>query len=168
MAARWYALYVHPNAERAVAAHLAGFQAFYPHYLEQVRDKHRHHRTVERKFFPGYVFARFDLDHKLPVVSEHLVVSIVGYGPSQPVAITDSEIEAVRTLAGSSLASTSAPCPYLDHGDKVRIRWGPLVGLEGYVVRGRKLRVVVTVEALGQSRSVEVEREAVERIALAA
>jgi transcription termination/antitermination protein NusG len=159
---RWYALQVRSNTEHQVAARLRynALEAFYPHYLAKSRDKRR---DVERKFFPGYVFVRCDLKLRHPAVGIPQVVGIVGLGPNHPVPLSDSEIESVRILAASPLASVSAPCPYLKNGDKVRIKWGPLVGLEGFVLRDkRKTRIVISIDALGQSRAVEVEREAVE------
>ena len=93
------------------------------------------------------------------------VVGIVGAGPNHPIAIDEREIEAVRILAASELASLSAPCPFLKEGERVRVKYGPLRGVEGFVVRGRgKALLVISVEALGQSRCTTVDRNAVERV----
>jgi transcription antitermination factor NusG len=50
-------------------------------------------------------------------------------------------------------------------GDRVRVIAGPLSGLEGVVTRWRSaVRVMLNVEILGQSVSVEVDRDLVERV----
>lgn len=161
---RWYALHVRSSQERIVTAQLeyAGLEAFYPHYVERSRDGRR---NVERKFFPGYVFVSADLQ-RWNSDSIPQVVGIVGLGPRHPLAIPAGEIEAVRRLADSPLACISAPCAFLEQGDLARITRGAFTGLEGFVVRaGRKAHVVVSVQALNQSRSIEVDLHDVERVA---
>ncbi len=161
----WYALHVKSSQERLVVAKLdyGGIAAFYPHYVERSRDQRR---DVEKKFFPGYVFVSADLGRwNLSAAGISQIVGIVGSGPNHPLAIPDIEIEAVRILANSALASLSAACPYLHAGELVRVKYGPLRDMSGFVIRGRgKDRLIISIEALGQSRSVDIDRNAVERI----
>ncbi len=159
----WYALHVRSSQERLVTSKLQfdGLDAFYPHYLEKSRDRRR---EIDCKFFPGYVFVAADLARwNLGVAGIPQIVRIVGNGQSA-LPIDEREIEAIRIMADSPLASISAPCPFLETGNKVMITRGAFAGLEGFVVRaGRKAHVVISVQALRQSRSIEVSRDDVER-----
>jgi transcriptional antiterminator NusG len=64
------------------------------------------------------------------------VVGLVGLG-GEPEPIPDSEIQAIRTLAGSRLSYE--PFPFLAEGMMVEVIRGPLMG-----ARGRLLRKVVS------------------------
>ena len=55
--------------------------------------------------------------------------------------------------------------PYLQCGDRVRVKTGPLMGLEGILTRTKGVAwLVVTMELLGRSAAVEIEVLNVERI----
>ena len=57
------------------------------------------------------------------------------------------------------------PHPFLTSGDWVRVKSGPLMGVEGILVRKKNLfRLVVSVEILGKSAAAEVDASMVERI----
>jgi transcription antitermination factor NusG len=154
----WYALHVRSNNEHQVAEKLeyAGIEAFYPFKLEMSRDKRR---EIEKKFMPGYVFGRFSLQDKTPVVAIPQVVSILGWG-RHAVAIPDFEIEAVRKIV--SFPSDVKACEYLAEGALVRVKWGALAGLEGYVIRAKKNQIVVSVTMLGRSISARVDPDSLE------
>ena len=138
----WYALHVRPNHERLVADRLdaASIEAFYPHVMAPApRSSQHRNREIERKFMPGYVFGRFALERKTPVIAIPWVVNILGWG-SHAVPIPESEIEAVRKIV--RLPSVQ-PHRFLNAGDRIRVRCGPLVGFEGYVVRRKNVAWVV-------------------------
>jgi transcription antitermination factor NusG len=113
---------------------------------------------VEAPLFPGYVFCRFDLSQRLPILVIPGIVSVVGIG-REPAAIPDEEIAAVETVLQSGL--NAEPWPYLPEGQRVRIDKGSLGGIEGIVVKSKKgaWRMVVSVTLLQRSLSVEIDRE---------
>ena len=56
------------------------------------------------------------------------------------------------------------PHPFLKEGDKVRLRSGPLAGLEGILQRRKDgYRLVLSIELLGRSVAVEVEQSDIHR-----
>jgi len=73
-----------------------------------------------------------------------------------PAPVDKSEIDAIRAVI-----ATGRPvdlCPYLRVGEQVRITHGPFTSVRGVIVRAQdNWRVVVSVEALGCSVSVEVD-----------
>jgi transcription antitermination factor NusG len=155
----WYALHVHSNFEGLVAMKLdgAGIESFYPHLDTKSKDGKR---DTELRFMPGYVFSRFDLEEKTPVVAISQVVSILGAG-RHAIPIPDEEIAAVKLI--TSFPSLAQPCAYVFAGDRVRVRGGPLAGLEGYVAYSKNLvRVVVSVEMLHRSISAEVDADSLD------
>jgi transcription antitermination factor NusG len=74
----------------------------------------------------------------------------------QPAALPDDEIESLRNrLSG---AAKMEPHPYLRAGRRVRVRSGPMVGLEGIVVRRKDCcRVVFSIDLIQRSIAVEVD-----------
>jgi transcription antitermination factor NusG len=161
----WYALHVHPQQERSVSGQLAGagIEAFYPHLVTEKKDPHSKggKRTTELKFFPGYTFARFDLLDKTPVIAIPQVVSILGWG-RHAAPIDDLEIAAVKLIV-SFPALAPLPCAFVSAGDRVRVRRGPLQGLEGYVCYSKSIaRVIVSLPMLARSISAEVDAESLE------
>lgn len=106
--------------------------------------------------FPGYVFCRFDVVDRLPLLIIPGVVCVVGLGKT-PLPVKDEEIEAIRTLVASGLPLQ--PWPLLAVGDRVRIEEGPLRGVTGAVmaVKGT-LQLVVSVTLLQRSVTVTMDR----------
>src|SRR6266853_1277575 len=96
----WYALWVRSRHEKTVADILdgKGFETFLP----RCRSRHRWSdriQEVELPLIPGYVFCRFDVLHRLPILTTPGMVHIVGTGKTpQPVEETEMQslITAVR------------------------------------------------------------------------
>jgi transcription antitermination factor NusG len=105
--------------------------------------------------FPGYVFCRFDVQKRLPILMTAGVISVVGYG-REPAVIPDEEIEKIKAVLRSGLAAE--PCRYLVEGQRVRVTRGALCGMEGILVRKKnQCRMVVSVTMLQRSIAVEID-----------
>ena len=150
----WFAIAVKPRHEKKVAHVLEtkGYETFVPLH----RQRHRLvARVSELPLFPGYVFSRFDLLKRLPVIMTPGVNRILGVG-HQPTPLDPSEITSLRITLDKSLSA--AAVPFLQTGKKVRICDGPLHGVEGIVVlvRGRT-RIVLNISLLQRSVLAEVD-----------
>jgi transcription antitermination factor NusG len=78
--------------------------------------------------------------------------------------IPEEEIQAVRRMVESSLMVE--PHPFLRFGDQVRVKSGPLEGIEGILLRKKNsCRLVISVEMLHQAVAVEVDISVIERVA---
>ena len=109
--------------------------------------------------FPGYVFCRFAYEDRLRVLNSAGVRSVVTTG-KDPAPVDEEEISAVRSLLASG--RPLLPWPYLRIGEKVVIREGQFASLRGVVVRAKDCwRVVVSVDALNCSVSIEVDADLV-------
>jgi len=162
----WYALYTRHQHEKNVAWILGskGFEVFLPLYTAVRHWQHRT-ATVSMPLFPSYVFLRGGLDRWLQIVTTPGLCSIVG-SASGPAVIPRDDIYTVHRMVETS--ATLGPHPFLNCGDRVRVKFGPLEGLEGILVRKRNLfRLVISVEMLGRSAAVEIDADAVEPLALA-
>jgi transcription antitermination factor NusG len=163
---RWYAAYTCANHEKRVAAQLLArsVEHVLPFYSSLRRWKDRR-VVVDMPLFPGYVFVRLALCQRLRVLQIPSVVRLVGFG-GQPHALADEEVAVLR----SSLTGTArfAPHPYLRDlrvGSRVRIARGPLRGVEGILVLKKKqFRVVLSIDVIACSASVEVDSADIERI----
>ena len=154
----WFALRVRSNFEHVTAASLSGkgYDPFLPTYHVRRRWSDRT-KQADCPLFPGYVFCRFNISDRLPVLICPGVVNVVSFG-GQPAVIDDSEIVAVQRLLASNV--DLRPCAYLRVGRSVLIEDGPLRGLEGIVIEQKNsFRLVVSVTMLQRSVSAEVERD---------
>jgi len=159
----WHALYIRHQHEKVVAQALSGkgFEVFLPQYRAVHRWKDRE-KELLLPLFPNYVFLHGGLDRMLTLITTPGIHSLVCWG-GRAANIPREEIEAVRRLVASSYQVE--PHPFLKCGDRVRVTSGPLEGIEGILVRrSRGYRLVLSVEMLSQSASVEVDTSRVERV----
>jgi len=159
----WYAVCTRHQHEKAAARILEykEFEVFLPLYKARRRWKDRV-KELSVPLFPGYLFIRESLERWLPIITTPGVCNIVSCG-GRPVAIPRSEIEGVRRIVESTLRVE--PHPFLRSGDWVRVKYGPIAGVEGILLRKKNIaRLVLSVEMLGKSAAVEVEATNVERV----
>jgi transcription antitermination factor NusG len=163
---RWFALRVKPRHEKCVALILQnkGYEQFLPLQRCERRSPGRS-KKVELPLFPGYVFCRFDVLVRLPLLTTPGVLQVVGLGRT-PVPVEDREIEAIQRIVASDLSVE--PWPYLEAGQHVEIEDGPLRGLRGILLSFKtQLRLVVSVSLLQRAVAIEVDRESVSPVPLA-
>jgi transcription antitermination factor NusG len=154
---QWYAIWTRSRHEQVVREQLEQKQieAFLPTITKWSRWKDRR-KKIDWPLFPGYCFARFEVQNRLPVLKCSGVVSIVAFEGGEPAPIPEREIESIRVLLGSSLAFD--PCPLIKEGTLVEVAHGPLKGVSGRLVRkNEKARLVLSVDLIGQAVSVEVD-----------
>lgn len=152
----WFALQIRQHGrvfcEQMLA--YAGLEYFSPCTSEE-RTWSDRRKVLEMPLFPGYIFCRFDPNHRLPVLQTPGVLGVVSAG-KQLLEIDADEIAAIRHAVRSNRAVT--PVPYLAVGEKVLIRTGPFKGLEGIVERHKaKYRLLLSVSMLHRSVSVELD-----------
>ena len=158
MSDHWYALHVRPRFERHVQMHLEdkGFEVFFPTYTA-TRQWSDRVKSLSFPLFPGYVFCRFDVHARLPILITPGVNQVVGAGKT-PIMVDETELTAIRRVMESGVAAQ--PWPYLKVGESVQIENGPLEGLTGIVTRIKNsCRLVVSVSLLMRSVSVEIDRQ---------
>ncbi len=158
---KWFAAYTIPRHEKAVVRQLDArrLESFLPLFRSVRRWKNGCRVAVDRPLFPSYVFVRVERRDSVKVLQTPGVLSIVSSG-REPSALPCAEIESLRT--GLPLR-TFEPHPYLVAGEKVRITKGSLDGMVGVLVRRKNdYRVVLTLDLIRQSVSVEVGADEIE------
>ena len=157
----WYALYTAPRHEKSVAGQIErhGINCFLPVYRSMRRWKDRR-KQVDLVLFPGYVFVRLQLRDRLQVLRLPGAVRLVARN-GQPAALTEDEIANLRNRL--STPGNVQPHPYLRAGRRVRVKSGPMQGLEGILVRRKdRCRVVFSIDLLMRSVAVEIDEFDVE------
>jgi len=158
--ANWYAVYTCARHEKRVAEQMERrrLHGFVPLYRATHRWKDRR-KEVVLALFPSYVFVYLALRDRVRVLEIPGVVSIVS-SQGKPTPLPAAEIEPFRCASGGVQME---PHPYLLTGRRVRLRRGPMVGLEGILLRRKEgLRLVVSIEILMRSVAVEVDETDVE------
>lgn len=152
----WYALQVRSRKENYVASQITsqGYECLLPTY-KSVRKWSDRVKELEQPLFPGYLFCRFDFQDRRPLITTPGVLQIVGSG-RVAVPVPDEEIRSLQLALSSSLLKQ--PWPYLEVGQRVRVHYGSLAGLEGILVNLKgNHRVVLSITLLQRSVAMEVE-----------
>ena len=159
----WFALRVRTRHEAGVASLLRGkgYELFLPTHNCRKRWSDRI-KNVQTALFPGYLFCKFDVQRRLPILQTPGVIEISGYN-RVPVPIEESELNAIRALVVAGLPSL--PWPFLKMGDRVRIVAGPLQGYEGLLVGFKGgYRLVLSIAVLQRAVAVEIDSAHVESL----
>lgn len=116
-------------------------------------------RVVALPLFPGYVFVRPTVDQFENIRHIRGACGLVLSG-TRPATMQDGDLDAVKILVDSG--AELRVDPQLMPGQRVKIVSGPFAGACGELVRARsRERLVINVEWLASSVSVEVDAEAV-------
>lgn len=154
----WYAVHTRARHERAVAHRLRelGVNTFLPLVTEVHRWSDRR-KSVEVPLFGCYVFVKLPPtgEDRLRVLRIDGVFKFVGVrGVGTPIA--ETQIDAVRTLIGQQLPWSSHP--FLQIGQRVRVRGGALDGVEGILLsRNDDNTLVVSIDAIQRSLAVRIQ-----------
>lgn len=154
--AAWYALQVKSRKEAYVASQIEsqGIQCLLPLY-KSIRKWSDRVKELEQPLFPGYLFCKFDFQNRRPIVTTPGVLHVVGYGRT-PIPVAEQEIQALQLAISSGMPKQ--PWPYLEVGQRVRVIYGTLTGLEGVLVNMKgNHRVILSVSLLQRSVAMEVE-----------
>ncbi len=159
----WVALVARPRAERMVQSGLSarGLETFVPWHRVRRRWSDRI-KVLEQNLFPGYIFCRSTFDERRKVMSQPGVERVISFG-RDPALIPDTEIAVLRRSIESGFPL--GPWPFLKTGQRVRIEYGALAGIEGTLARDAGTsRIVVSVNALQRSVAIEVDRDMIRPI----
>ena len=157
----WKVLFVKPRTEKKITEYCELYRIpFYLPLQEKTRVVQRRKVQVMLPLFPAYVFARFHMTERLPLLQTNLLVRILE--PLNPRDLVRDMLMVRRALRVDPTMGAIKP---LTKGDKVRIIDGPLMGWSGYVMRVDGLiKVVLNVEMLGQAVSVPVDLHQIEPV----
>jgi transcription termination/antitermination protein NusG len=176
MASRWYVIHVYSGFEKKVAqaireqAEQKGLAERFEQILvpteEVVEVKRGAKVSSERKFFPGYVLIRMDLDDE----TWHLVkntAKVTGFlgGRGRPSPISEGEAARIMRQVQEGIERPK-PSITFEIGEQVRVSDGPFTSFNGVVeeVDEEKSRIKVAVSIFGRATPVELEYSQVEKV----
>ena len=165
-AMHWYAVNVRSRHEFIVTERLmkSGIEDFLP-IVERLRHWKDRKKLVAFPLFPGYLFVRIRKNNseKLTVLKTPGVVRFIGLTPADPEPVPDDQVLALKRLVESK--ETLDPHPYLKEGNRVKIKNGPLKGVEGLLIERKGMHhLVLSVDILRQGVSIQVDASSVEAL----
>lgn len=160
---QWYAIHTRSRHEQKVKEQLEkkNIIQFLP-MIARLRYWKDRKKLVNFPLFPGYIFGYFPLKDRLKILTTVGVVKIIGFGEG-PVPIPEKQISAIQLMVSSGLKYD--PVPYFKEGQCVRVRRGPLAGVEGILIEKRKkFRLVISVDLIQHSAALEIDSADIEPI----
>jgi transcription antitermination factor NusG len=157
----WQVVYTRHRHEKSVAESFVthGIEAYLPLYESARRWKDRT-KQLSLPLFPCYVFLRGFIERRADVLSTPGVHSVIKFG-NQVASLPHTEVEAIRRAVESRLHVE--PHPFLEVGERVRIKSGPLIGIEGIIMRRKGgLRLILSAALLEKSVAVEIDAFSIE------
>lgn len=177
MAKRWYVLHVYSGFEGKVAeairdkAKKQGLDDKIEEILvpmeEVVEIKRGQRVNAERKFFPGYVLARLDMDDNVwhLIKNTPKVSGFLGSGGNKPVPISEAEAQRILKQVQEGV-DRPRPSVIYDIGEEVKVTDGPFASFNGFVeeIDEEKAKLKVSVSIFGRATPVELEFSQVEKL----
>ena len=154
---KWYAIHTRSRHEKQVDLFLSerGVETFLPlvHTLSRRRDRKKY---VDIPLFPGYLFVCAEKERLLfDVKYTRGVTRIIGTDLDAPTPIPDKQIQDIKAIMETEVQLD--PFPYLKKGRMVRVKSGPLKGLEGILVeRKGHYKLVIQIDLLQKGAAAEV------------
>lgn len=158
----WYAVYTKSRHEKVLDQGLKkrGIETFLP--LRKIsRQWSDRKKVIEDPLFKSYLFVRIPWRDRLEVLKTTGAVRFIGSRHSDPTVVPEIELLTIRRFIEEQIRVD--PFPYLKQGERVYVRSGLLKGAEGFIVRkNRNCRLVISLDLLMQSVSVELDEACVE------
>jgi transcription antitermination factor NusG len=163
--AHWFAVRTRSRHEKVAARELdaQGISVFLP-LVSSVRQWSDRRTQVELPLFPGYAFVRVDYlsPDRVQVLRATGVVGFVGQNPAAT-WIPDEQIESIRTILLRGVPVKDHP--FLNVGQRVRVKSGSLSGVEGILVGVKGSRtLVISVQPIQRSLCISLDDYEVEKV----
>jgi transcription antitermination factor NusG len=161
---KWFAVYVKSRSEKKVFKLLEdiGIESFLP-LITRVKQWSDRKKKVEEPLFRSYLFVNIPLSDYYTVLNVNGVVKFITF-EKKPVPVPDNQIIAIKEyLNDTELHSID----YEDfkEGELVRIKSGQMKDLIGRFIKiNGKHRVIIDIEAVGQSIPINIARSNVEAV----
>ena len=159
----WYAIYTRPRHEKKVFEQLVEkrIESYLP-LITRVRQWKDRKKKVEMPLFNSYLFVRIDYKFRFAVLQTKGVVKIVNFN-GVPAVVPDWQIESLRKRLEHPEKIRLEN--YIRPGEIVEVVEGPFKGMRGTVRKTKgETRLIVTIEGIMQSVSVEIDSDLVKRV----
>jgi transcription antitermination factor NusG len=158
---RWFVAHTRPRREKKLVEYCGRQQiaATLPCY--ESAHKYRGKTVVFQKpLFPGYVFLRMDASHKDAVRQNDHVANLLEVFDQERF---ESQLKDILLALESRLGVRLAPS--IGEGMRVRIKAGPLQGVEGWVEQRYGMStVLLRLDFISQAAAVKLDADSLELI----
>lgn len=157
----WFVAHTRPRCEKKLTqfCEREGISATLP-CIRNVRKYRGKTVTFENPLFPGYVFVRMDRKHRQKVIQSDYVANLLDVVDQETFS---NQLSDILTALESEVEVRLEP--RIGEGAKVRIKVGPLRGMEGWVEKRKGISVVMLrLDFIGQAAAVKVEANDLELI----
>jgi transcriptional antiterminator NusG len=156
---QWWVVHTKSRNEKALAHDLINKDICY--FLPMSWKVRRKSRRTLRSLLPlfnGYLFFCGKENDRVALLKTNRVAHLIEVSDQQK--LLDELVQIDQALrSGAPLT----PHKYIKAGQKCRVIAGPLIGLEGIVVRSKNAtRLVLQIDMLGQAASVEIDIDMME------
>lgn len=169
MSLRWYVVQTTSQFENKVKETLldriktAGLEACFGDILipteEVVEMKSGQKRKSERKFFPGYILVKMEMNDETWHLVRHVprVLGFIGGRADKPSPISDKEVDNILSRVQDT-HDKPKPKTLFEVGEVIRISDGPFTDFVGVIeeVNYEKTKVKVSVMIFGRSTPIEL------------
>jgi len=154
----WWVAHTKSRREKALADFLAQHNIGYYLPMVKVRQPNlRRERFSLLPLFSGYLFFKGSRDDRYAAYTSNHIARVLEVGDQEKLRTELFQI--ARVLEAREHLS---PCDFFSEGQRVRITYGPLKGIEGIIERKNgSCRLVLTVSAIAQSYAVNIDAEMV-------
>ena len=162
---KWFAIYVKSRSEKKVHKLLEeiGVESFLP-LITRIKQWSDRKKKVDEPLFRSYLFVNIPLTDYYKILQVPGVVKFVNF-ESKPVSIPDNQIIAIKQYISDSDLHDDINYDDFKEGELVRIKSGQMRDLVGRFVKIKgKHRVIIEIEAVGQSLPINISRSKVEII----
>ena len=152
----WYALQVASRSEKAVASGLEmrGYSAFLPLFRSRRKWSDRF-QDIDLPLFPGYVFLRINNGDRQKVRQSDYVANLLEVFDQRAF---EQQLQDILLALDSGVGVRLAPA--IGVGMRVRIKGGPLQGIEGWVEsRYGMTTVLLRLDFINQAAAVKLEAD---------
>jgi transcription antitermination factor NusG len=156
----WHVIYTRSRAEKKVLAELdkQGIESFLPlqKKLRQWKDRKK---WVETPLISGYCFVNIDRKEYDRVLQTDNVVCYVTF-EGKAAVVPSTQVEDLKKMTRQSDFEVNVSQDNYKPGQKVEIVYGPMVGMQGELVKCRnRERFILRIEQINTAFSVEVPAE---------
>ncbi len=177
MSHKWYIVHAYSGFEKKVAATIieqaksksidSSFSEVIVPTEEVIEVKKGKKRNSERKFFPGYVLAKMEMNDQ----TYHMVKSLpkvsgfLGHTQGKPSPVSETEINKILQDIEDGVAKPK-PSITFEIGEQIRVSDGPFASFNGLIeeIDEERSRIKVSVSIFGRSTPVELEYTQVEKV----
>src|SRR5688572_27766376 len=150
----WYVVHTRPRCEKKLAEYCRreGFDVTLPLY-RSVKKYRGKTAVFEKPLFPGYLFLRLLREQRRKVFQNDHVANLLDV-PDQPTF--EHQLQDILHALDTELEIQLAP--EVVPGARVKVKWGPLRGMEGYVEqRSGTCYVHLRLDFIGKAAAVRLE-----------